>query len=212
MVDNQDELKEIIRDHGGGSLLKDGALIGVRRLEDIDDGATYTLVGGQQEAIRRHRTWTQVSDKMLEREAVKAVLNDSTSYGQLEEFHDYNGPPKCLLTSDHTKKEFDGICVNGTTVVVVEAKHHAETKHIKTVKEKVAHIARVAREGSVPRLSGITHFVPVLAANGFSRLMRDQCEKAGVGVVHPDGSRLCFTHQPRASISSSEMEPESAAP
>lgn len=200
-VSSDSELKELIRNSGGGHLVKEGGELlpqRVERVNDIADGATYTLVGGLNDAVRRHRTWTQVSDKVLEHEAVTAVLSDATSYGTLEEFHDYNGPGKCLLASDRAQMEIDGLCVNGTTAVVVEAKHHAETKHIATVKEKVAHVARVSREGGIPRLSGITFFVPVLAANGFSALMRKQCEEAGVGVVQPTGSRLSFTYQPRA--------------
>ena len=201
-VSSDGELKELIREHGGGSMEKEGELPlqRVERVEDIAGGAIYHLVGGLNDAVRRHRTWTQVSDKVLEQEAVKAVLSDAKAYGTLEEFHDYNGMSnaKCLRANDSTEKEIDGLCVNGTTAVVVEAKHHAETKHIAAAKEKAAHVSRVAREGGIPRLSGITCFVPVLAANGFSALARKQCEEEGVGVVQPNGSRLSFTHQPRA--------------
>ena len=116
-VSNDAELKELLRDNGGGNLVKEGELQPkrVERFKDIADGATYTLIGGLNDAVRRHRTWTQVSDKVLEHEAVKAVLSDATSYGTLEEFHDYNGPPgtKCLLASDRSEKEIDGICCGG---------------------------------------------------------------------------------------------------
>ena len=188
-VSSQEELKDVIRDHGLGSMVKEGELRAPRitRVEDIADGATYNLIGGQNEAVRRHRTWTEVSDKVLEDEAVKAVLSDPklpSLYGKLEEFHDYNGnSPKCLRTADGTEQEIDGLCVNGTTAVVVEAKHHAETKHIAMAKEKALHVARVAREGGIPLLAAIKHFVPLLAANCFSAHMRKQCEAAGVGVV-----------------------------
>ena len=212
-VGSQEELKEVIHEHGGGSLVKEGELGAprIRSVEDIADGATYNLIDGQNEAVRRHRMWTQVSDKVLEDEAVKAVLSDpklTSLYGKLEEFHDYNSDnPKCLRAADGTEQEIDGLgteqemeidglCVNGTTAVVVEAKHHAETKHIITAQKKALYVARVAREGGIPRLSAIEHFIPLLAANRFSALMRKQCAAAGVGVVEPNGSRVRVTHAP----------------
>ena len=197
-VTSDDKLTQLRFEHGGGSLVKENDPSKAVRFDDIEDGATYELIGGQQEAVKRHRIWTQVSDKVLEVEATKAVLADDT-YGPLEEFNDYGEEPKVLFTKDGAKKEFDGLVVNGTTAVAVEAKHRAESKHIDIVKEKAEHVKLVASEGRIPRLQGMTSFIPVLAANSFSAKVRRACEEAGVGVVEPNGGRLSFVHKPARS-------------
>ena len=95
--------------------------------------------------------------------------------------------------------EIDGLAVNGTTAVVVEAKHRAESKHIDIVKKKAEHVKLVASEGRIPRLQGMTSFIPVLAANSFSAAVKELCLLKGVGVVEPNGARLSFVHRPARS-------------
>jgi len=68
------------------------------KLDDIEEGATYVLLGGLQEAVRRNRTHTQASDRALEEAATAAMLEDATQYGVLEKFtsYDYEGTKQVL--------------------------------------------------------------------------------------------------------------------
>jgi len=60
VVKSDDELDKIIMRNGGGSLvLEDLTGVVVNRLADIEDGATYRLIGGLADAVTRsYKTWT----------------------------------------------------------------------------------------------------------------------------------------------------------
>lgn len=192
------ELKALIRDNGGGNLALAGQAIPERvsRLEQIKGGETYELLGGSQDAARHHKMWTQVSDKALEADAFACILRDE-EYGRLEAFVDYDRPDAQILrTADGTEMEIDALAVNGTTAVVVEAKHHAHDKHIEIALEKARHVARVCSEGRIQRLKPIKRVIPVLASNLFPSAVHKLCQVYGVGVVRPTGARLGFISHP----------------
>ena len=76
-----DSLFDLARIHGGGSLVLEGTAEATRSFPALVAGGVYALVGGQQEAVRRHRTWTQSSDKAFEQEATLAVRDAVAAEG-----------------------------------------------------------------------------------------------------------------------------------
>lgn len=73
---------------------------------------------------------------------------------------------ECATRCDEASRtSWAAIGVACTRAVVVEATHHAEVKHIRIMKEKAAHVLRVAQEGRICRLKGVT------AASDFSPAM-----------------------------------------
>lgn len=191
-LDNDEQLQKLIKDHGGGSLMKRGSNNRAGQLADIESGNIYVLTGGRYAAIHDEMSWTQVSDSVLETEAVLALLR-ALKNEDWKEFIHFNGGTdkgKVLITKDGMKMEIDGLCVSGTTAVLVEAKHHAQEHHIDIIKRKVEHVERVIKEGGVEGLQGITKIIPVLASNQFSRSMVRLCKETGISVVKPNGTRL----------------------
>ena len=191
-LSTQEELKELVKSHGGGSLVALGASTAARRLEELVPGDAYTLVGGQMEAIRHHRSWTQQADRALELTATEAVRDASEKdYGKLA--MSTNATLKNLRGEE---REFDGLLVNATTAIAVEAKHAAVPKHVELVLAKAAFLLRLALEGSDGRLRGVTGVVPVLASSYFSAAMVALCAQSGVGVVKPNGSGHTYIPAP----------------
>ena len=94
--------------------------------DDLIDGGVYTLIGGKNGAVLEKRMWTQVSDKALEESATAAVLEAATKeLGEMAVLHDitiFNKAGKCT--------QFDGLLVNSTAAVFVEAKHSPDPKHL----------------------------------------------------------------------------------
>ena len=120
LVDSVQALKELKKDYGGGFLVletdadtEDRDAVVVNHPDQIKEEETYVLLGGQQESVRRHRTWTQVADKVMEEEALTAVI-DAKAYGEMEEFKDYDtrtNEKKGFINNQGVTKEFDGIAL-----------------------------------------------------------------------------------------------------
>ena len=155
-------------------------------------GGTYTLIGGQQEAVKRHVTWTQAADKELELRATEAVRDAGENmYGKLD-----MSTNTVLENVRGEKREFDGLLFNTKTAFAVEAKHVAETKHVKLVLDKASFLLEHARESNADNFKGITSVVPVLASSRFGPAMIALCEARGVSVVKPNGSGYTFVPCP----------------
>jgi hypothetical protein len=192
-ISTQEELKELVKNHGGGSLVLDDSSAATRKVEEITSGGTYTLIGGQQEAVKRHVTWTQAADKELELRATEAVRDAGEKmYGKLDMSTNI-----ILKNVRGEKREFDGLLINTKTAIAVEAKHVAEPKHVTLVLDKATFLLEHARESNAGNLKGITSVVPVLASSRFGPAMIALCEARGVGVVKPNGSG--HTYFPSAS-------------
>ena len=192
-ISTLEELKELVKNHGGGSLVLDDSSAATTKVEEITSGGTYTLIGGQQEAVKRHVTWTQAADKELELRATEAVRDAGEKiYGKLDMSTNI-----ILKNAQGEKREFDGLLINTKTAIAVEAKHVAEPKHVKLVLDKATFLLEHARESNADNLKGITSVVPVLASSRFGPAMIALCEARGVGVVKPNGSG--HTYFPSAS-------------
>ena len=192
-ISTQEELKELVKNHGGGSLVLDDSSAATTKVEEITSGGTYTLIGGQQEAVKRHVTWTQAADKELELRATEAVRDAGEKiYGKLDMSTNI-----ILKNAQGEEREFDGLLINTKTAIAVEAKHVAEPKHVKLVLDKATFLLEHARESNADNLKGITSVVPVLASSRFGPAMIALCEARGVGVVKPNGSG--HTYFPSAS-------------
>ena len=192
-ISTQEELKELVKNHGGGSLVLDDSSAATTKVEEITSGGTYTLIGGQQEAVKRHVTWTQAADKELELRATEAVRDAGEKiYGKLDMSTNI-----ILKNAQGEEREFDGLLINTKTAIAVEAKHVAEPKHVTLVLDKASFLLEHARESSAGNLKGITSVVPVLASSRFGPAMIALCEARGVGVVKPNGSG--HTYFPSAS-------------
>ena len=188
-ISTQEELKELVKNHGGGSLVLDDSSAATRKVEEITSGGTYTLIGGQQEAVKRHVT----ADKELELRATEAVRDAGEKmYGKLDMSTNI-----ILKNVRGEKREFDGLLINTKTAIAVEAKHVAEPKHVTLVLDKASFLLEHARESNAGNLKGITSVVPVLASSRFGPAMIALCEARGVGVVKPNGSG--HTYFPSAS-------------
>ena len=170
-ISTQEELKELVKNHGGGSLVLDDSSAATRKVEEITSGGTYTLIGGQQEAVKRHVTWTQAADKELELRATEAVRDAGEKiYGKLDMSTNI-----ILKNAQGEEREFDGLLINTNTAIAVEAKHVAEPKHVKLVLDKATFLLELARESNAG-LKGITSVVPVLASSHFGPAMIALCE------------------------------------
>ena len=110
-LSTQEELRELVKSHGGGSLVALGANTAARRLEEFVPRRAYTLVGGQMEATRHHRTWTQQADRALELTATEAVRDASEKdYGKLA-----MSTNAILKNLRGEEREFGGLLVSATT-------------------------------------------------------------------------------------------------
>ena len=192
-ISTQAQFEKVVKRHGGGSLVLDGTSSSVEEVAEITSGGTYTLIGGQQEAVKRHVTWTQAADKELELRATEAVRDAGEKmYGKLDMSTNI-----ILKNVRGEKREFDGLLINTKTAIAVEAKHVAEPKHVTLVLDKASFLLEHARESNAGNLKGITSVVPVLASSRFGPAMIALCEARGVGVVKPNGSG--HTYFPSAS-------------
>jgi len=190
-ISTQAQLKELVKRNGGGNLVLDGTSSSVEEVAEITSGGTYTLIGGQQEAVKRHVTWTQAADMELELRATEAVRDAGEKmYGKLDMSTNI-----ILKNVRGEKREFDGLLINTKTAIAVEAKHVAEPKHVKLVLDKATFLLELARESNAD-LKGITSVVPVLASSRFGSAMLDLCEARGVSVVKPNGSGHTFVPYP----------------
>ncbi len=70
-----EDLKDFLKDLGGGCLSCAGEDRVRRRIEDLNDGGAYVIVGGYYGAVMAEKTRRQVEDKVLEVEAALAVQN-----------------------------------------------------------------------------------------------------------------------------------------
>jgi hypothetical protein len=192
-ISTQAQLEKVVKRNGGGNLVLDGTSSSVEEVAEITSGGTYTLIGGQQEAVKRHVTWTQAADKELELRATEAVRDAGEKmYGKLDMSTNI-----ILKNVRGEKREFDGLLTNTETAIVVEAKHVAESKHVKLLLDKASFLLEHARESNAAdNLKGITSVVPVLASSRFSPSMTDLCEARGVSVVKPNGSGYTFVPYP----------------
>jgi hypothetical protein len=187
------QLEKVVKRNGGGNLVLDGTSSSVEAVAEIMSGGTYILIGGQHEAVKRHVTWTQAADKELELRATEAVRDASEKiYGKMDVstntiFKNVRGETR----------EFDGLLINTTTAIAVEAKHVAEPKHVTLVLEKASFLLEHASENKTGNLKGITNVIPVLASSRFGPAMIALCEARGVGIVKPNGSG--HTYFPSAS-------------
>ena len=198
-----DSLFDLARIHGGGSLVLEGTAEATRSFPALVAGGVYALVGGQQEAVRRHRTWTQSSDKAFEQEATLAVRDAVAAEGGRSA--GAGAAPQarlnCLVKNAAGKeRELDGlvVCAHGTAAFLVEAKHSAQTGHVALVIEKARFLESAAREGGAGSDLGLglgavaRTVVPVLAGALFAPGVLTLCSLSGVGVVKPNGRGLSY--------------------
>ena len=197
-VATDEELKELRKFHGGGSMVRLGQA-GPRpkatsRVVDVLDNATYTLIGGKNEAMTHHGTWTQSMDKALEVEACKAVSAAvAARVGEVQEVHG-GGGDGVFTNAEGNKMEFDGLLVAMGTLLMVEAKHTANAKHVELVQKKLEFLKKVVHDGTEEALRGVERVVPVLASRRFAEEVEEICREMGVGVVKPNGSGFAFEH------------------
>jgi hypothetical protein len=191
-ISTLEELKELKYDNGKGNLVLEGTTTPIRKMEEITSGGTYTLIGGLQEAVKRHVTWTQAADKELELRATEAVrVAGEKFYGKLD-----MSTNTILENVRGEKREFDGLLINTNTAIAIEAKHVAEFKHVKLVLDKASFLLEHARESNAGNFKGITSVVPVLASSHFGPIMIEFCKLSGVSIVKPNGSGHTFVPCP----------------
>ena len=186
-ISTLEELKEMKYDNGKGNLVLEGTETPIRKVEEIVNGGTYVLIGGQQQALTRRLEWTQQADKALDLMATDAVRSAVTK--ELGELNQRNNV--ILKNSLGKEHEFDGLLVNAKSAIAIEAKHAAVKNHVGLVLEKASFLLELAREDSGD-LKGITSVVPVLASSHFTPSLLRECEARGVSVVKPNGSGHTF--------------------
>ena len=182
-ISTLEELKELKYDNGKGNLVLEGTTVPIRKVEEIVNGGTYTLIGGQQQSFRRRLEWTQQADKALEFMATDAVCSAlAKELGELDQRNNV-----ILKNSLGKECEFDGLLINSSTAIAIEAKHAAAEKHVDLVLDKASFLMQLARENAGD-LKGITRVVPVLASTHFTPALLRECQARGVGIVKPNGS------------------------
>ena len=103
-ISSLEQLTNFIKSHGGGSLVQDGTSFSVSEVGGLVDGGTYTLIGGQQEAAKRHIRWTQQADRELEEVSTLAVRDAwKETTGELLTLFDV-----CLKTYSKTRRVGSG--------------------------------------------------------------------------------------------------------
>lgn len=199
------KLTALIKANGGGNLVLASSLPPYPNLsvKDVVDGETYTLFGGRQRAYLNEQNWTQQADKMLEEVSTLAVRDAcGETMGELRVFLDTK-----VKNSQGEVRQFDGLLLNTTTAIAVEAKHVAMEKHIDIVLSGAEFLRQHALQASDERFRGITDVLPVLAANRFSDSMSALCEKQGIGVVKRNGAGLTYTPPPQRTPQLSQRSP-----
>ena len=181
-ISTLDELKDVKYDNGKGNLVLEGTTTPIRKVEEILNGGTYTLVNGQQQTLRRRLEWTQQADRALDLMATDAVRSAVT--GELGELEQRNNI--ILKNSLGKEYEFDGLLINTRTAIAIEAKHAAVEKHVTLVLDKASFLMQLACENTGD-FKGITSVVPVLASSLFTPSMLRACEANGVSIVKPNG-------------------------
>ena len=200
-ITTQGELEKLAKRHGGGSLVLDNTCAATIKVEELVNGGVYTLIGGQQEAVKRHTMWAQQADKVLEEAATEAVRDacEKTLGTGLDMRLDLT-----VTNVLGEKRQFDGLLRNTNTAIVVEAKHVSQPEHVDLVINKALFLLQCAQEDNAKDLKGISSVVPVLASSRFSRSMIALCKARCVGVVKPNGSGYTYIAAYTTILSSSQ--------
>lgn len=180
VISTQKELEVMIKHNGGGSLvLEDDTSTSVTKVSALVEGGIYSLIGGTQAVVKRHRTWTQTA--ALAHSAIEAVYDATIEeLSVLEKLHNTR-----IMNKAGQEQEFDGLLIHSKVAFFIEAKHSAQLEHLHLLRKKLEFLEGVVGDGSFPRFAGIERVVPVLASPCFSPEMMELCKLDSIGIVKP---------------------------
>jgi hypothetical protein len=123
------------------------------------DGGHYIFCGDSVTARKKRQLWYQQMDRQLERDAtalVKRAMEEQ--YGPLAEYT-WN-MTLSYGDSTQTKKkgeeqEYDGLLVNSSSVLFVEAKHSADKDHPHLIMRKKEHLEEYIKRTNDPQFESI---------------------------------------------------------
>jgi Holliday junction resolvase len=158
-------------------------------LEALVSGNRYIFAGEIYEASREKREWTQQVNTQLERVAVATILREMEP--ELGPLTEYAG---CRVLKGGSKvQEFDGIILNSSAVLFVEAKHTAQKHHLDIMADKLSFMESFLKSTDIPDFKAIgsnAKVVPFFATRCASSKDLEKFSNAGFNVVRPNGSNF----------------------
>lgn len=194
-VSTDAELRELIRDFGGGALVLADTSVAIRSVAALVEGGSYGLVGGSQESLGQlgaggclwDRYDLERATTKAARDAFSAILGADAKMGTNETVYGREFKDRQLI---------HGLLTNATVAIVLEVHPSAHPDHIDAVLAKAAFIkGKDEKEQNTfsPRFERYfvpcKHVVPVVGSAHFSDAMLQLCDLRGVGVVAPSLTR-----------------------
>jgi hypothetical protein len=156
------------------------------------DGGHYFFFGDSVTARRTRQLWHQQMNVQLERNGTTAVKESmEPKYGPLAE---YTGS-RVLVSDKGNKREYDGLLVNSSSVLFIEAKHSASDHHPDLIMDKKRHLEEFLRSTKDPHFKsipkdGTATIIPFFATRVIEQGKEDMFFKKGIHVVKPNGSNF----------------------
>jgi hypothetical protein len=168
LTSNQ-ELRAYLRGYWGAFLSRPGEARDVRRFEDLVNGETYVIGGGQYDAIQEEKKRAQVEDRMFEAEAALAVQESLKERGI--DAHIHQNVEILDLNTGNSIMELDAVVhvggphVNGSTAYLVECAQTPQTYDVDRIEKKVDKFKKHATK--LPHFGSVVEVVAVLAGRNW---------------------------------------------
>ncbi len=189
---NQD-LKELMKELGGGVLCRNCGKRLRRTIEELDDKGVYVIVGGTYGTMMTKRARQQVEDKVLELEAALAVQKYLKKQHKIDSHIHQNVK---FTESGQDKLEIDAIVMHtscedaGSSAYLIECALSPQVHDIEKLHTKVGRFKTYAN--TLPLFSSVDKVIPVLAGRNWSRETIDECNASNTTLwrVSPSGESL----------------------
>jgi hypothetical protein len=186
---DQQDLESFLSSSRARGLLTESDVDGiVRNFDELVDGDCYYFDSDDNTTLQQMESWVQKHSTAQEAEIQECVIRDAAvEFGELVPMADKD---RILREDNRDVMELDGVLLNSTAALVIEAKHAVEPKSIKVVLKRAEFLRD--RLHKHEQFKGIDKVIPVLGANHFPAAIRENCLKKGIHVVYPNGGAYCM--------------------
>jgi hypothetical protein len=197
-LNNQQELNGFLaRERAGGLVTESDVDVAVHKFDELVADDCYYLVSSDNTTLRQMQSWVQKHSTAQEAEIQECVIRDAAAeFGELVPMVDKD---RILREDNRDVMELDGVLLNSTAALVIEAKHAVEPKSIKMVLKRAEFLRD--RLHKHEQFKGIDKVIPVLGANHFPAAVRENCLKKGIYVVYPNGGAYCMRSPQKGMVS-----------